>query len=97
VRSILAEGRGNGLADVEVQLDPYGDSRYENFHMVDVRASKTFILRGTHRIGIYADIFNLMNANTVLSRQDQQQLLTANNVLEVLAPRVMRLGVKYTF
>jgi hypothetical protein len=97
VRSILAEGRGNGLADVEVQLDPWGDVRYDNFYEVDLRASKSFNLRGTHRIGVYADVFNLMNANTVLSRQDQQQLLTANDVLEVLAPRVLRVGVKYSF
>jgi hypothetical protein len=97
VRSILAEGRGNGLADVEGQLDPWGDVRYDNFYQVDVRASKTFNLRATHRLGPYADIFNLMNANTVLSRQDQQQLLTANDVLEILAPRVMRVGVKYSF
>ena len=97
VRSILAEGRGNGLADVEVQLDPYGDSRYENFYMLDLRASKTFNLRASHRVSVYADIFNLMNANTVLTRQDQQQLLTANNVQEVLAPRVLRVGVKYAF
>jgi hypothetical protein len=97
VRSILADGRGNGLADVEVQLEPWGDSRYENFYQVDVRASKSFNLRASHRVGVYADLFNLLNANTVLSRQDQQQLLTANNVLEVLAPRVLRVGVKYSF
>ena len=97
VRSILAEGRGNGLGDVEVQLDPWGDVRYDNFYEVDLRASKSFNLRGTHRIGVYADVFNLMNANTVLSRQDQQQLRTANDVLEILAPRVLRVGVKYSF
>ena len=45
VRNILAEGRGNGLLDVEVQLDPWGGSRYENFYMLDLRASKTFNLR----------------------------------------------------
>ena len=37
-----------------------------------------------------------MNANTVLSRQDPA-VLTANNVQEVLAPRVLRVGVKYAF
>jgi hypothetical protein len=97
VRSILAEGRGNGLGDVEVQLDPWGDVRYDNFYEVDLRASKSFTLRGTQRVGVYADVFNLMNANTVLTRQDQQQLLTANDVQEILAPRVLRVGVKYSF
>jgi hypothetical protein len=97
VRSILAETRGNGLADVEVQIDPYGDSRYDDLYTVDLRASKSFAVYAKHRLSVYADVFNVTNANTVLTRQDQQQLLTANDVLEILAPRLMRVGVKYTF
>jgi hypothetical protein len=97
VRSILAEARGNGLADIEVQLDPYGDSRYENFYQLDLRFSKTVNLFGTHRISGYADVFNLFNSNYVLTREDQQQRTTANNVQEVLAARVLRIGVKYQF
>lgn len=97
VRNILAQNRGNGLADVEVQLDPYGGSRYDTFYQVDLRVSKSFPLRGSHRLNGYLDVFNLMNASTVLAREDQQSRRTANNVQEILAPRVVRVGVRYQF
>ena len=46
------------------------------------------------------DVFNLFNAGTVLGRQDDIRLTGATGfgqVLEIMNPRIARLGVRFTF
>ena len=43
------------------------------------------------------DIFNVLNEDYVLQRQRNVNAGTANQVREVLSPRVFRLGVKFRF
>jgi hypothetical protein len=42
------------------------------------------------------DLFNLFNS-AVLGRQYDLRLPTANNVLEIMNPRVVRLGARFNF
>ncbi len=43
------------------------------------------------------DIFNVTNANTVLNRVTTQNSATANQVVEVTGPRVVRVGARFGF
>ena len=43
------------------------------------------------------DAFNLTNASTVLARQTRQNFAQANYVTRILAPRVVRFGLKVNF
>jgi hypothetical protein len=43
------------------------------------------------------DIFNLLNAATILTRQARQNSGNANKITEVLAPRVLRIGVRWIY
>ena len=70
---------------------------------VDIRVgwnvAKAF---GVSRVGLNVDfdIFNLMNSATVLGRQYDYRLTGAtgfNQVLEIMNPRIARLGVRFNF
>ena len=43
------------------------------------------------------DMFNLLNANTVMGRRTNQNAANANQVFGILAPRIARIGMMVTF
>ena len=75
---------------------PFATERHESLVQLDARVEKRFKI-GRAKLAASLDVFNLTNANTVLSRQTRQNITTANNVLEILAPRVVRFGVRFSF
>jgi len=81
---------------VQVYLDPLGDVRLPTFQTVDFRVDKTVRFRQV-RVQASLDIFNLLNDNTVLSERRNQNAANANQISSILAPRVMRVGVRITF
>jgi hypothetical protein len=101
--AVLRDNR-TGLAGgtQAVILDPVGDVRFDNVYELDLRAAKDF--RFMNRVGftISADLFNAPNKRTVLQRET---LILANGasraagwrITEMQAPRVWRLGGKFTF
>jgi hypothetical protein len=96
-RSVLSPAdRGGRLSQVFLLIEPWATERYDDLIVVDARVEKKFTF-GRLSVIPAVDVFNLGNANTVLLRQHQQTASTANNVLEVLAPRVVRLGARLTF
>ncbi|MDE3154568.1 MAG: TonB-dependent receptor [Acidobacteriota bacterium] len=53
---------------------------------------------GTATLDLDFDVFNLFNNATVLGRQyDLNSGSSANNILEIMNPRIARLGVRFTF
>jgi hypothetical protein len=96
-RSVISPAdRGGRLSQVFLLIEPWATQRYDDMIVVDVRVEKKFTF-GRLSLIPAVDVFNLGNANTVLLRQHQQTATTANNVLEVLAPRVVRFGARITF
>ena len=81
-------------------LDPLGDVRLPNFSLLDFRVDKAFTF-GTMRIIPSMDIFNLINANTVLARRRLQRGSSrdtaANDISGIVAPRVIRFGARVTW
>lgn len=95
-RTILSPTRSGGIGTVQVDLDRYGDSRYENFYQLDMRVEKQFQFGRTKWAAAF-DVFNVLNSNVVLGRTAQQNSTRANFVTEVLAPRVARFGLRLNF
>jgi outer membrane receptor protein involved in Fe transport len=64
----------------------------------DARIGKEFKF-GTSRtrINVDFDIFNLLNNNTVLGRQYNLRLSTADTVREIQNPRIARIGLRFNF
>jgi hypothetical protein len=94
---ILSPPRAGGLGSIGVYVRPWGEDRTPAFHQVDIRVGKTFALWRGQRLVASVDLFNLLNANTVLNIVERQNAINANFPTNILAPRAVRVGVRYTF
>jgi hypothetical protein len=76
-------------------IDQY---RLPNVNSLDLRLAKDFRF-GPAGVTVSADVFNVLNANTVLQRQmDYRRTQNSQHqITEVLSPRVFRLGARLTF
>jgi hypothetical protein len=89
--SVPSEGRMRILATPNVD-----DNRYPNLWDVDVRVSKTINIQRV-RLLISADVFNVLNSNTELSRARIVDASAFNTLNEILSPRILRFGAKVQF
>ena len=95
-QGILSPTRANGAGTVFVVLDPVGESRLPNFQNVDFHVERP-IRVGTVRFVPSLDVFNVGNFNTIQAIRDTQNAANANQVQALLAPRVMRFGIKFNW
>jgi hypothetical protein len=77
-------------------IDDIGAARLPSVTSLDARVGKEFAFN-RFRFNVDLDVFNVLNASTVLGRQYDLRLTTADNVLEIMNPRVLRLGVRFNF
>jgi hypothetical protein len=79
-------------------VDP-DESRLPGVVSLDVRAGKSFTISG-HELAIDLDLFNVLNRSTVLGRQYDTTATGStgfNQALEIMNPRLVRLGVRFRF
>lgn len=93
---ILSPTRTGGIGTANVEIYHSGEKRYDDFYQLDMRIEKQFTFGKTKWAAAF-DVFNVLNSNVVLGRTAQQNSTRANNVTEVLAPRVARFGVRLNF
>jgi len=87
-------GADSGLA---VKVTPQIDSfRYDNVWNTDLRVARTFKLRSVN-LRLIGDLFNVMNANTVLVRNNNVLSTSFNAISQNLSPRIFRAGVVLGF
>ncbi len=66
---------------------------------LDARVEKRFTF-GATKLAFDFDVFNLLNAGTVLGKQYDARLTGAtgfDQTLEIMNPRIARLGLRFTF
>jgi len=88
--SLLRQGR------ISVATEKYGDSRYPALATLDLRLSKIFNIGTLGKVELMLDGFNLLNAVTTLG-WNAQSGSTYQYITQVLAPRIIRLGVKWNY
>ena len=79
-----------------VVISDLGKSRLPTLSSFDFRVEKSLTFGHTRAI-LDLDIFNLLNASTVLGRQYDVQASDFNAVNEIMNPRIARFGVRFTF
>jgi hypothetical protein len=98
-RSILVSATLEGVplaqGPVEILAEPQGAAIQPSVHLLDVRAEKEFSLGNAGRLALVFDLFNSFNANTATEVSSRRGAFGA--ILEVLPPRVARIGVRYRF
>ena len=92
-QSIVTPTRANRAGTSTVLLEPMGEVRHDNFQIFDLRIDRSFAF-GNARVVPSLDVFNVSNGNTVLARRRNQNASNANVVSGIVAPRVIRFGVR---
>jgi hypothetical protein len=90
-----ALGADSGL---NVLVTPKIDTfRYDNVWDTDLRVARSFKLRSVN-VRLIGDLFNVMNANTVLIRNNNIGSTAAfNQITQNLSPRIFRAGLAVGF
>lgn len=95
-RNLVATGDPLGSNKTLLLVKDVTDFRLPAVTSLDLRLGKEFSYRRT-RANLDLDLFNALNSATVLGRQYNLRLSTADNVLEIMNPRILRLGVRFSF
>jgi hypothetical protein len=87
----------NAGAGTDVPVSADADTfRFPDIHVVDLRVEKEFRLSDMG-LTLGVDVFNVLNESYVLQRQSILATNTSDHVVEVLSPRVLRVGVRLSF
>jgi len=94
-RQVLYTG-GTSIRSISLNVEPIGTFSLPNTHELDVRAAKRVNLGGARSLELRADIYNALNKGTIKtwSLQSGPNYLRPSNIL---FPRILQLGVTYTF
>ena len=95
-RTISAGGDANARNKNVLLVEDSGEKRLPSVMSVDLRVGKEFAFQRV-RFNVDVDVFNAFNASTILGRQYNLVSTQANNVLEIMNPRVLRLGLRFNF
>ena len=92
---------------VTVNAEPQASRRNPSWNRLDLRLEKEFAFGDIGRLGMYLDVFNtLNNANIYVSSSGHgyieedgsfTQTPTWHKVISVSSPRIIRLGLRFTF
>jgi len=86
--------------------EPRGSHHYPMSTSLDLRLEKTFTFSGKYRLGLMIDCFNLLNTSTIVSWGTRigydwipgdWPSTDGHELLEIVDPRQLRLGVRLTF
>jgi len=100
--------RNNGSGTIDVLLNPVGETRLPNYQNVDFHVERPFKARNV-RFVPSLDVFNVTNGNTIQAIRSRQNTQTvnagtgvitpgnANQIQAILAPRVIRFGVRVSW
>jgi hypothetical protein len=87
---------GRTIPNITLNVEPLGTRRLPNTNQVDVRVEKAFNLNARQKVAVRMNVFNALNADTVLN---VRRLSASNFALptEILPPRVVEFGMTYSF
>ena len=83
----------NGGGTPTIILDPIGNNRLPTYQNLDLRLERPIAIRGAHLVPS-VDVFNITNNNTIQALRGNQNATNANNIQAIVAPRVIRFGVR---
>jgi hypothetical protein len=92
-RFVRTATRPNNGGTVDVLLDAVGENRLPNFQNVDFHVERPITFMHAHLVPS-VDVFNVGNFNTIQALQRQQNATIANQISAVVAPRVIRFGIR---
>jgi hypothetical protein len=98
VEPIYLGVRAGADGTLKVLATPTIDAiRYPNVFDADFRLAKNIKLGGSPNLILTVEAFNVFNGNTTLQSGRQVNSGTFGQIQEILSPRIVRLGARFTF
>jgi len=94
---VLRLNAGNDGAQRTLAVPTIDDRRYKSLVDVDFRLANDIKLGGRASMQVSLDLFNAFNRGTILGRNRQANSGAFGNATDVLAPRILRLGLRLNF
>ena len=88
-------GFAAGSSNIQVTENPDSFS-HDDVHMLDLRVEKEFGFGDSNFI-VGLELFNALNESNVLQRQHRLGRSNTDHVIEIVSPRVFRIGVRFRF
>ncbi|MCI0612883.1 hypothetical protein L0244_07820, partial [bacterium] len=80
-----------------ILVEPFGSRRYENIFTLDLQFEKGIDFGSYGRLALSANLFNVTNTNSVIRRNRSVISTTFNAIDELISPRALRFGARYSF
>jgi hypothetical protein len=87
---------GSTITNITMNVEPIGSQRLPISHQLDMRFEKTFSLNKGQKLAVRANIFNILNLNTVLNVTTLSGP-SFNKPTSIMDPRITELGFTYSF
>ena len=88
--------RVNGAGQIDVLLDPVGETRLPTYHNLDLHVERPVKVQNV-RFVPSLDVFNVANSNIIQAIRSRQNASNANQIQAIVAPRVIRFGVRFNW
>jgi len=96
VQRVFRQTVNSGRATYIPVTSDTGRFKYPDVHVLDLRIDKDFTVRDLG-LTVGVDVFNALNSSYVLQRQLVMGRPNSDHVVEVLSPRIFRLGARFRF
>jgi hypothetical protein len=80
-----------------IMVEPFGSRRFDNIFTLDFQVEKGIDFGNYGRLALSANFFNVTNDNTVIRRNRGVTSSTFNTISELISPRAVRIGARYSF
>jgi hypothetical protein len=80
-----------------ILVEPFGDRRFENIFTLDLQFEKGIDFGNYGRLALSANVFNVTNTNTIIRRLRSVTSSSLNRIDELISPRALRIGARYSF
>jgi hypothetical protein len=89
---------GGDFKTRQIQIGGFDASRLDSVRFVDFGLSKRFAVGEANRpLTFYVNVFNVLNSQPVMQRDNNLASPTKGAATEILTPRVVRLGARFEF
>ena len=86
-----------GTSSHLIMVEPFGDRRFENIFTLDLQFEKGIDFGNYGRLALSANLFNVTNTNTIIRRTRAVTSTNLNRIDELISPRALRIGARYSF
>jgi len=80
-----------------IMVEPFGSRRFDNILSLDLQFEKGLDFGQYGRLALSANLFNVTNTNTIIRRTRGVSSSTLNRIDELISPRALRVGARYSF